>query len=97
MDENFSEKLKAVLADPEALAKISAIASSMGGREEPKSLPASVPPSVPKQKDPRLDLLFALRPLVAEHKQKRIDDLMQIATVASLLGSFGNRGGKGLV
>ena len=96
-DENFSEKLKAVLADPEALAKISAIASSMGGREEPKSLPASAPPSVPKHKDPRLDLLFALRPLVAESKQKRIDDLMQIATVASLLGSFGNRGGKGLV
>ena len=94
MDDNFSEKLKAVLADPDALAKITAIASSMGGREEPKSVPASAPSVVSKQKDPRLDLLFALRPLVAEHKQKRIDDLMQIATVASLLGNFGNRGGR---
>lgn len=98
MDENFSEKLKAVLADPEALAKISAIASSMGGGQEPPSVPASVPvsapPSVSKAKDPRLELLFALRPLVADTKRKRIDDLMQIATVASLLGSFGKRGGR---
>jgi hypothetical protein len=97
MDESFNEKLKAVLADPEALAKISAIASSLGGGgEEPQSLPASAPQPVslpkPAAKDPRLDLLFALRPLVGEGKKKRIDDLMQIATVASLLGSFGNRG-----
>lgn len=101
MDESFNEKLKAVLADPEALAKISAIASSLGsGGELPpaerESAPAfaTQPASLPKPsaKDPRLDLLFALRPLVGEGKRKRIDDLMQIATVASLLGSFGNRG-----
>ncbi len=97
MDENFNEKLKAVLADPEALAKISSIVSSLGGgREESPSLPVSTPQPSPPQKagvkDPRLDLLFALRPLVGEGKRKRIDDLMQIATVASLLGSFGNRG-----
>jgi len=31
---------------------------------------------------------------VGEGKKKRIDDLMQIATVASLLGGFGSRGGR---
>ncbi|MBQ9793376.1 MAG: hypothetical protein IJW34_00400 [Clostridia bacterium] len=97
MDDSFNEKLKAVLADPEALAKITSIAASLGGGgEEAPSLPASTPQPAfsPRQtaKDPRLDLLFALRPLVGEDKKKRIDDLMQIATVASLLGSFGNRG-----
>ncbi len=101
MDESFNEKLKAVLADPEAVAKISAIASSLGSGGEPppaerESTPVFAPQSgslpKPASKDPRLDLLFALRPLVGEGKKKRIDDLMQIATVASLLGSFGSRG-----
>lgn len=103
MDESFNEKLKAVLADPEAMAKISAIASSLGsGGETSPPVQESAPAfatqpaslSKPSAKDPRLDLLFALRPLVGEGKKKRIDDLMQIATVASLLGSFGNRGGR---
>lgn len=37
--------------------------------------------------DPRVDLLRALRPLVAEEKRARLDDLVRIATVASLLGT----------
>ena len=103
MEDSFNEKLKAVLADPEAMAKISAIASSLGSGGEPspperESAPAFAPQSAPapkpSAKDPRLDLLFALRPLVGEGKKKRIDDLMQIATVASLLGGFGSRGGR---
>ena len=96
MEENFSEKLQALLADPDAVAKISAIASSLGSTAP--SVP-SVPqtpaptPSAPASvgKDPRLELLRAIRPLVAEQKRKRIDDLVQIATVASLLGNFGKR------
>ena len=102
MEENLSEKLQALLADPEAVAKIAAIASSLGaGAVDPPAPEPSPPPSAPALsssvavpsagKDPRLELLRALRPLVAEQKQKRIDDLMQIATVASLLGNFGKR------
>ena len=93
MEENFSEKLQALLADPEAVAKISAIASSLGSTAPSvPQTPAPAPSAVPSVgKDPRLELLSALRPLVAEQKQKRIDDLVQIAAVASLLGNFGKR------
>lgn len=98
MEDNFSEKLQSLLADSDAVAKIAAIASSLGsGTPEPAPAPAPPapavsPPSLPTAgKDPRLELLRALRPLVAEQKQKRIDDLVQIATVASLLGNLGKR------
>lgn len=97
MEENFSEKLQALLADPDAVAKISAIASSLGSTAPSvPSVPQTPPapePSAPASvgKDPRLELLRAIRPLVAEQKRKRIDDLVQIATVASLLGNFGKR------
>ncbi len=99
MEDNLSEKLQALLADPAAVAKIAAIASSLGNGgaeppppEPPQAVPASAPPAVKASKgDPRLDLLCALRPLVAEQKRKRIDDLVQIATVASLLGNLGKR------
>lgn len=98
MEENLSEKLQSLLADPDAVAKIAAIASSLGnGTPAPSQPPPAPEPSVPAGafptvgKDPRLELLRAIRPLVAEQKRKRIDDLVQIATVASLLGNFGKR------
>ena len=99
MEENLSEKLQSLLADPDAVAKIAAIASSLGSSTPaPSPPPPPAPgPSVPAGafppvgKDPRLELLRAIRPLVAEQKRKRIDDLVQIATVASLLGNFGKR------
>ncbi len=98
MEENLSEKLQAILADPEAVSRIAAIASSLGSGAP--ATPAPPAPATPSSavggvslpgKDPRLELLRALRPLVAEQKQKRIDDLVQIATVASLLGNLGKR------
>lgn len=42
----------------------------------------------PHHGDPRLELLRALRPLVREEKRGRLDDLVRIATVASLLGTM---------
>lgn len=99
MEENLSEKLQALLSDPGAVAKIAAIASSLGGSQpdsepKPEARPSSAE-AVPRREspkgDPRLELLCALRPLVAEQKRKRIDDLVQIATVASLLGNLGKR------
>lgn len=118
MDDSLTEKIRAVLADPDAASKIAAIASSLsggsnGGSAPQQSAPASAPasasaeqPSIPAGapfslpsfgKDPRLDLLRALKPLVAEEKRGRLDDLVQIATVASLLGSLNKRGGTGHV
>ncbi len=107
MDDSLTEKIRAVLSDPAAAEKIASIAGSLsgGGQSAPAAeagafqeagafheaskkppLPASLP------RDPRLDLLRALRPLVAEEKRGRLDDLVQIATIASLLGSFNKRG-----
>ena len=56
MDSDFASKLQNVLSDPEALAKISAIASSLGGNtnssSESASAPAAAPMSEPKQIEP---------------------------------------------
>lgn len=110
MDDQLTEKIRALLADPQAVERIAAIAGTLGGSSgggEAQSAPASVPPAPPappaqpafapqqghtpggfQPKDPRLDLFRALRPLVAEEKRGRLDDLVRIATVASLLGNL---------
>lgn len=49
MDGDFGEKLKSVLSDPEAMAKISAIASSLGMNPAPES-PRNEQP--PKESEP---------------------------------------------
>lgn len=52
------------------------------------------------KRDPKLELLQALRPFVGEEKQERLDDLLRIMTVANLvLPLLGRRekGGNGLV
>lgn len=98
MDDNLTEKIRSLLADPQAVERIAAIAGTLGGssgggetqpRPEPAPAPSpSLPAFAPAPKDPRLDLLHALRPLVAEEKRGRLDDLLRIATVASLFGSL---------
>lgn len=99
MEDNLTEKIRALLADPQAVERIAAIAGTLGGSSgggEQPSPPDPLPPQAqpvfaPQQTpppDPRLDLLRALRPLVAEEKQGRLEDLLRIATVASLLGKI---------
>lgn len=98
MDDQLTEKIRAFLADPQAAERIAAIAGSLGASSgsgeanpPPDPAPAPSPPVFAPQalpKDPRLDLLHALRPLVAEEKRGRLDDLVRIATVASLFGNL---------
>lgn len=107
MDDTLTEKIRALLADPQAVERIAAIAGTLGAspgnsgqppQPEPPPTPqpapmltSSQPAFAPQQghpPDPRLDLLRALRPLVAEEKQGRLEDLLRIATVASLLGNL---------
>lgn len=101
MDGDFQEKLNKVLSDPDALAKITAIASSLGAspQNEPKE------PSVSEEKDetplipvpnplttasgdPRLQLLSSLKPLLREEKRDKIDSLTRALTVAAMMKSF---------
>ncbi len=111
LDENLSEKIRAVLADPAALSAIASVASSLSGGSAQANVPSeqqsaqvSAPtetPSVPAvsipKRDPRIDLLCAIKPLVNDEKRNRLDSLVQIATVASLLGTLGKKGGNGYV
>lgn len=108
MDDQLTEKIRTLLADPQAVERIAAIAGTLGvspggggAPSQPQPDPALASPAppafAPKQeptpgafqpKDPRLELFRALRPLVAEEKRGRLDDLVRIATVASLLGGL---------
>ncbi len=104
MDGDFASKLKTVLSDPEAMAKISAIASNLGGvpadqpqRTEPKQETASFSPDLlstvgqnllPMQNDPRVALLSSLKPLLREEKRGKVDALMKALAVASMMKNF---------
>ncbi len=114
MDDSLTEKIRAVLSDPESAAKIAQIASSLSGggsapADEPhadagakpdaetaesqtvgafSSSPSLSPSFRGKACDPRVDLLRALRPFVDGEKQRRLDDLLQIASIVSLLGTM---------
>lgn len=104
MEGDFSEKLKAVLSDPEALAKITAIASGLGAGTQPsapKSEPANAAetsgqsslqnemlPMLSGISDPRLALLTSLKPLLREDKRERIDALAKAISLASLMKNF---------
>ena len=99
LDDGFSEKLSRVLSDPEALKRISDIASGLGAspqqsaaQSEEGSAPTSAPASaqvLSPLRDERLALINALRPLVAEEKRGRIDSLAKILTVTALIKNIG--------
>lgn len=102
LENDFSEKLKAVLSDPEAMAKITAIASGMS-KDKPTDdptqalsgtnpfnatdLPKSPIPSF-QSSDPRLALLVSLKPLIREDRRDRVDALAQALTLASVMKNF---------
>lgn len=98
MDSDFSEKLKNVLSDPTALAKISAIAESMGlGAPSAPAETPSEPPVEPKPQaiaqsilpargtDPRMMLLETLKPLLKEEKRGRVDSIERALTVMTVM------------
>ena len=110
MDNDFSEKLKNVLSNPEAMAQISAIASGLGVNPtnnnsentadieqslniaQPGFAPNPLPDGLPNMlsglggsDDPRIGLLYSLKPLLKEEKQEKIDALTKALTIASLM------------
>ncbi len=100
MDKDFSEKLKSVLSDPTAMAKIGAIADSlgMGGNSGPPPEPAPIkeqpqipqsllpPPSI--NSDPKIALLESLKPLIKEEKRDRLDSIEKALSVMTIMKAF---------
>ena len=103
---DLSEQLREILSDPASLEKIAAIAGSLGLGNANASPAASFAspsgPSVParpvaRKKDPRTELLQALRPFVAPEKQGQLDDIIHLIAIAELILPMlgkGKGGGK---
>lgn len=105
MDSDLAQKLQSVLSDPEALAKITSIANGLsagGGNIAPQAenaggdaggeksgLPAG---AANAQRDPRVALLYSLKPLLRAERQSRIDDLARAMAMISLIGGMRKRG-----
>ena len=106
---DLSEQLRELLADPAAMEKISSIAGTLSSGCIPtvSSAPAaeSTPvaqPAVrsvaPQKKDPRAELLRALKPFVSPEKRGQLDEILRWMTIADLvLPLLRAKGGKGLV
>ena len=98
MDADFASKLQNILSDPEAMSKITSIASSLGisgGKpEETAQEPiqniseASVIPTLPMNTDPRINLLNSLKPLIREDKRGKIEALTRAMMLASVMKNF---------
>ena len=64
MDSDFGEKLKSVLSDPEAMAKITAIASSFGMSPSVETKEQPPPTAIPEPKKQEADIASALSQLM---------------------------------
>lgn len=105
MADDLSEKIRAVLSDPEAAAKIAAIASSLGAsgegtsppqEETPVSLPVSAPSlQLPfnRGNDRNTALLHAIKPFLREEKRDKLDSLIRAMSIAELISGL-KRGGN---
>ncbi|MBE6692683.1 MAG: hypothetical protein E7586_05110 [Ruminococcaceae bacterium] len=104
MDSDFASKLQSVLSNPEAMSKITAIASSLGNGNSGETQ-KEVQPELPRetethqaftpvnqtalpQGDHRIALLNSIKPLLREEKRGRVDSLLNALTVASMLKAF---------
>lgn len=86
---NLEEQLSAVLSDPEAMSKISAIAGSLGlsaqAQPEQTAQPASSVPSLPDLSgDNRTKLLMALKPFLSTKRAGYVDGAVAILRMMQL-------------
>lgn len=89
MDAELAAKVGALLSDPEALAKISAIASSLGRND---AEPAPAISAKPTEADPRMALLSGLKAVMRDGKKQKVDTLIKALAVIQTIDRFG--GGK---
>lgn len=86
MDAELAAKVGALLSDPEAVAKISQIASSLG-KSDVGSSPA--PPARPAESDPRMALLSGLKAVIRDDKKQKVDTLIKALAVIQTIDRFG--------
>ena len=97
MDGDLAEKIRTLLADPEASSKIAAAMQTLQMPSAPKPAPtvtkepeAAVAASLPTQssQNRHAQLMTALRSLVREDKRSKIDSRERAMTVATLFAGF---------
>ncbi len=107
MADDLSEKIRAVLSDPSSMAKISAIASSLGVSGETKEVPKegetskeTAPAFAPadlllpsRGNDRNTALLCAIKPFLREEKRYKLDSLIRALSVAELISGLKRGGG----
>ncbi len=95
MEGNLADKISELLADPEGMARIEAMAQSLlsGEQEEKREEPLPNPAqfagilSALKQSggDERSRLLLALRPHLGEERRARVDKAIKLLRLASVM------------
>lgn len=100
MDNDFSEKLGAILSDPAALAKIAGLAGSLGLGASPHAKEEKPPEPKPEIKPAQSEklsetakniacgraLLQALKPYLSAERCARIDKILGMMKIAEIMG-----------
>jgi len=93
MDEGFEDKIKAALADPDIMQKVSGVLQSLGGGEkEAPSAPSALPAAPVLSNlasslsggDDRTRLLLALKPFLSEKRAPYMDSAVNILRLVSI-------------
>lgn len=105
--DDISEKLSALLSDPEGMNRIKSMAESLLGGKEEEAPPkknddldidiGALTGIIKKMKgggkaDPRINLLQALRPNLSKEKQGRVDNAIKILKLIELAPTLRDMG-----
>ena len=103
MDNGFSQKLQGLLSDPDAAARIASVAgalASSGAIPQGDGVPevteagngSPAPPAPAAVRDPRVALLYSLKPLLRAERRSKVDELARAMSMVALLGEVRKRG-----
>ena len=101
--DDIAEKINSILSDPQSMEQIKNIAGMLGVSD---SIPEKKPSPSPdlsslfslmpllnnKSEDETICFLMALRPLLSEKRQKKIDDISKILRIIKLFPLIKNSG-----
>ena len=104
MDNDFSEKLGAILSDPAAIAKIAGLAGSLGigtntpvKEEKPPEPKSEIKPAQSEKLSETAKniacgraLLQALKPFLDARRREKIEKVLQMMHLAEMAGRFGS-------